>query len=85
MTGMTGMKNWTRRRDTSRHNRRMKILLATLAAVSLLSAAEIKLGKPFTVKEPMALATLLAHPDDYAGKTVQVKGKITEVCQMMGC
>jgi hypothetical protein len=27
----------------------------------------------------------LAHPDDYAGKTVQVKGKIVEVCQMMGC
>ena len=44
-----------------------------------------KNGKPLTVKEPMALATLLAHPDDYVGKTVQVKGKITEVCQMAGC
>ena len=33
----------------------------------------------------MPLATLLAHPDDYVGKTVQVKGKIVEVCQMMGC
>ncbi|MBZ5620079.1 MAG: DUF4920 domain-containing protein [Acidobacteriia bacterium] len=63
----------------------MKILLATLAAVSLLSAAEIKLGKPFTVKEPVALQTLLAHPDDYTGKTVQVEGRIAEVCQMMGC
>jgi len=28
---------------------------------------------------------LLAKPADYVGKTVQVKGKITEVCQMMGC
>lgn len=70
---------------TFRHNRRMKILVAILAAIGLLSAAEIKLGKPFTVKEPVSLATLLAHSDDYAGKTVQVKGKITEVCQMMGC
>jgi hypothetical protein len=35
--------------------------------------------------EPVAIATLLAHPDDYAGKTVQVKGKIAAVCQMMGC
>ena len=26
-----------------------------------------------------------AHADDYVGKTVQVQGKITSVCQMMGC
>jgi len=63
----------------------MKILLALVAAAGLLSAAEVKLGKPFTLKEPVTVATLMAHPDDYAGKTVQVKGKITEVCQMMGC
>ena len=63
----------------------MKILFAILAAASLLGAAEIKLGKPLSVKEPVSIATLLTHPDDYAGKTVQVKGKITEVCQMMGC
>ena len=63
----------------------MKILFAILAAASLLVAAEIRLGRPFSVKEPVSIASLLAHPDDYAGKTVQVKGKITEVCQMMGC
>ena len=63
----------------------MRYLIAFLLALGLLSAAENKLGKPFTVKEPMPLATLLAHPDDYVGKTVQVKGKIVEVCQMMGC
>ena len=63
----------------------MRILLASILALGLLSAAEIKLGKPLTVNEPMPLATLLAHPDDYVGKTVQVKGKIAEVCQMMGC
>src|SRR5664279_400181 len=63
----------------------MRILLASILALGLLSAAEIKLGKPLTVKEPIPLATLLAHPDDYVGKTVQVKGKIVEVCQMAGC
>ena len=63
----------------------MKTLLAALAAIGLLSAAEMKLGKPLTVKEPVPIASLLAHADDYVGKTVQVKGKITEVCQMMGC
>ena len=51
----------------------------------MLSAAEVKLGKPLTVKEPMQLATLMTNANDYVGKTVQVRGKITEVCQMMGC
>lgn len=68
----------------------MRILFATLATLalatsSLISAAELKLGKPLTVKDPVSIATLLSHAADYAGKTVQVKGKITEVCQMMGC
>ena len=63
----------------------MRYLIASVLALGLLSAAENKLGKPLTVKEPMPIATLLAHADDYVGKTVQVTGKITEVCQMMGC
>jgi hypothetical protein len=63
----------------------MRLLLAFTFAVSLLSAAEIKLGKPLTLKEQTPLATLLGKPADYVGKTVQVKGKVTEVCQMMGC
>jgi hypothetical protein len=63
----------------------MKIVLAVLAAASLLCAAEIKLGKPLAAKSPIPLATLMAHADDYVGKTVQVQGKITAVCQMMGC
>ena len=62
----------------------MKILPSLLAAASLLSAAEIKLGKPLTLKEPMTLAALLAKPADYVGKTVQVKGKVVEVCQVNG-
>jgi hypothetical protein len=63
----------------------MKVVLAIMAAATLLGAGEVKLGKPFSLKDPVSIATLLAHPDDYAGKTVQVKGRIAEVCQMMGC
>ena len=63
----------------------MRLLCAALAATALLCAADLKLGKPLTVKEPMPLATLMAKPDVYIGKTVQVKGKIAEVCEMMGC
>ena len=63
----------------------MRILLASLLSLGLLSAAETKLGKPLTVKEPLPIATVLAKPGDYVGKTIAVKGKITEVCQEMGC
>lgn len=63
----------------------MKILFALLLPIALLSAADLKLGKPLTVKEPVSIATLLAKPDAYVGKMVQVKGKIAEVCQMAGC
>ena len=63
----------------------MKILLSLLAAALLLSAAEIKLGKPLTAKERVTIANLSEHPADYVDKTVQTKGKIAEVCQMMGC
>ena len=63
----------------------MRTLLVSLLALGMLSAAENKFGKPLELKETTPLATLLAHPGDYAGKAVQVKGKITGVCQMMGC
>jgi hypothetical protein len=63
----------------------MRLLVSAAIAVAALSAADLKLGKPLTLKEPLPLATVLAKPADYVGKTIQVKGNITEVCQMMGC
>jgi hypothetical protein len=63
----------------------MRILLTALSAVALLAAADLKLGKPLASQDPISLATLLSHGDSYAGKTVQVKGKIAAVCQEMGC
>jgi hypothetical protein len=63
----------------------MRILIALLSGAILLAAADTKLGKPLTAKQPVAIATLLSKPADYLGKTVQVKGRITEVCQEMGC
>jgi hypothetical protein len=60
--------------------------LATfLLLTAALSAAELKLGKPLTLKETTPIPALLANPDAHLGKVVQVKGKITEVCQNMGC
>lgn len=61
-----------------------KVLFAFLMA-GLLQAGELKLGKSLTQTNALSLAELVAKPDAYVGKTVQVKGKITEVCQAMGC
>jgi len=69
----------------AQYNGVMRILLASLLSLGLLSAGEIKVGKPVATSEPMTLETLLAKPGNYVGKTVAVKGKISAVCQEMGC
>lgn len=62
-----------------------RLLTISFASAALLAAAELKLGKPLTIKEPVSVEKIYAEPDKYLNKTVAVKGKITEVCQMMGC
>jgi hypothetical protein len=63
----------------------MRILFALGVAAALLAAADLRLGKPLTLKEPVPIAVVLAKPDNYVGKPLQIKGKIAEVCQEMGC
>jgi hypothetical protein len=60
-----------------------KVALA-LAMAACAMAAE-KFGKGLTLSQPTPVATILANPDQYVGKTVQVRGKVSEVCTMMGC
>lgn len=64
-------------------------IMRSLFAVVLLSvsvfAAVLNLGKPLTVKEPMSVQKLMAAKEQYLGKTVQVKGTVTDVCRRMGC
>jgi hypothetical protein len=62
----------------------MKPIVAVLFVFSM-AAAEVKLGKPLALAESTPIARLAAQPDAYSGKLVQVKGKVTEVCQMAGC
>ncbi len=67
----------------------MKLTASAALALSLLASvafgADQKLGAPLTAKEAMPLAALFASPGPLVGKTVQVKGKVTEVCEAMGC
>jgi len=63
----------------------MKSIALLFAAAALVCAAEVKLGAPLTLTQATPIAALLANPGEYVGKVVQVKGKVTEVCQEMGC
>ena len=68
-----------------RHNRGMKLLFVAALLAATVLAADQKLGKPLSAQEPLSLASVLTQADRFVGKTVQVKGKVTEVCQMAGC
>lgn len=63
----------------------MRLLILTSIVAALCFAAEVKLGEPLTLKQQTAIADLNARPADFVGKQVQVKGKVTEVCEKMGC
>jgi hypothetical protein len=47
--------------------------------------AEQRLGRPLALTQTTAIATLVATPEAYVGKVVQVKGQVREVCQKRGC
>ncbi|MBK9169501.1 MAG: DUF4920 domain-containing protein [Bryobacterales bacterium] len=48
-------------------------------------AGSVELGKKLALPSPTPVADVAANPERYAGKIVQIEGRITEVCQMMGC
>lgn len=62
----------------------LQTLILALAGAAMLMA-ETRLGQPLTLREPLTVDQLMATPAAYANQTVQVKGKVTEVCQMAGC
>lgn len=50
------------------------------------SAAPELFGAPFASDVPeVALGQLLADPEAYAGKIVETRGKVSQVCQAAGC
>lgn len=61
------------------------ILFSLLLVSTLTAFADDRLGAPLTLKDQIPLADLMGKPARFIGRTVQVKGKVTEVCQMMGC
>ena len=42
-------------------------------------------GKPFTLEKTIQSSALLNKPEAFVGKKIRVEGKVTDVCQKMGC
>ncbi len=59
--------------------------LALFLCSAICLSAEMKLGKPLTLKQALPVGVVASAPEKYVGQTVQVKGKVVEVCQKMGC
>ncbi len=57
-------------------------LALTLFATSLFAETY---GAGLTLKETTLVSAILENPDDYVGKTLQVKGLIVDVCATRGC
>jgi NACalpha-BTF3-like transcription factor len=66
-----------------RHNSAMRMIPLLLLGAALLTGGP--LGKPLELKKQTPIADLEKKPGEYVGKTVQVRGKVTEVCEKMGC
>ncbi|MCS7042181.1 MAG: DUF4920 domain-containing protein [Bryobacteraceae bacterium] len=62
----------------------MKLPALAIALALCVSAAQ-PLGKPLTLKQRTPIAELSAKPEKYIDQTVQVRGRIAEVCEKMGC
>ncbi|MBM74772.1 MAG: hypothetical protein CMK59_05180 [Proteobacteria bacterium] len=42
-------------------------------------------GSPFTLDEIIPASQLLNAPTEYVGKNIRIEGKVSDVCQKMGC
>ena len=65
----------------------MKVLFAAaLIALAVPALAqETKYGAGVTMKESTPIASLVAKPHEFVGKTIRIDGVVTEVCTEMGC
>ncbi len=59
--------------------------LSALLLVGTVCLTGGPLGKPLELKTQTPIASLEKNPGGFVGKTVQVRGRVTEVCEKMGC
>src|SRR5262249_48309052 len=49
------------------------------------ASSSLKLGAPIRASQKVALASIAKDPAKYANSTVTTEGRVTAVCQAMGC
>lgn len=59
--------------------------IAAVFLFAALASAETKFGKALSGAAPMPIDKLNREAPQWTGRTVKVKGRVTEVCQKMGC
>lgn len=66
-----------------------KIFLISLVSLLMIglvfSGSKKKFGKEITLKETTKVSEIVAHPEQFDGKRVLVKGPIVDVCKERGC
>ncbi len=60
------------------------LLVVTLAGCASDSGGT-QFGEALSLSEPTSIAAIMENPEGFNGKRVLVEGRITEVCEMMGC
>ena len=63
----------------------ISLCLAWAGASALWAEGPTTYGDGVTEGATVSIAEILASPDDYKGKEVQVSGKVTDVCPKKGC
>jgi len=59
--------------------------LAVTAASEIKPLDKKKFGEPIAEQSSTSLASLVESPATYDGKTIRTEGRVTAVCQAMGC
>ncbi len=66
--------------------KRFRLVLAMYCAGVALAAAGVQhYGQPLKLKEETKISAILAHPEQFRGKRVRVRGLVTDVCPKVGC
>lgn len=62
------------------------LFAAALLTLSLPAVAqETKFGTGVTLKDATPIASIVAKPQDFVGKTIRIDGVVADVCTDMGC
>ena len=63
----------------------LMLLIGAASMIGCSAGGPRDYGKAVTLEEVTSISDILNDPEAYHDKVVRVEGKVTEVCQQMGC